>query len=172
MKTLFPTASLLVLLCACSSPTPRLNAPPHGDAECQSEMQALYTHMSDNALLADMNLSDVDFVPHRPLLSDIGQDRLCRLAGLMHEYGGELHYTPADSDQDLIDARISAIVDFLAEAGLAAAPREVSVGLPGGRGMQAREAIVIMVAEGLYQPRQSNGPGFAPAGPMMPAPGK
>jgi hypothetical protein len=157
MRTLLPWTAPLILLCACNSPSPRLNAPPHGDAECKSEMHAMYTHMSDNALLEDMNLSDVDFLPHRPMLSALGEERLCRLAGLMHEYGGELRYTPSETDEDLIQSRIQAIIDFLAEAGLPAAPQEVSVGLPGGRGMPAREAIVIMVSEGMYQPNQSGG---------------
>jgi hypothetical protein len=168
MRTTLPWTASLILLCACSTPSPRLNAPPHGGTDCPSDMQAMYMHMSDNALLEDMNLSEADFVPHRPMLSALGEDRLCRMAALLQQYGGEIHYTPENDDKDLIDRRIETVVDFLAEAGLAAAPQEVSVGLPGGRGMQAREAIVIMVTEGLYQPKQSGGPGLL----LAPPPGK
>ncbi len=155
----------LILLCACSSPTPRLNAPPHGETENPSEMQALYTHMTDNALLADMNVSDVDFVPHRAILNSLGEERLCRLAGLMQEYGGEISYTPNETDQDLVDRRIDAILDYLAEAGLKATPRVVREGPPGGRGMDAREAILIKLLEGMYRPAQAGG---GPPGPYSP----
>jgi hypothetical protein len=166
MRSMLPWIVPLTLLCACNSPPgPRLNAPPHGDAECKSEMQAMYVHMTDNALLADMSVSDADFLPHRPILSDLGEQRLCRLAGLMQEYGGEIRYTPGVEDDDLVDRRIEAIIDYLAEAGLPASPEAVREGLPGGHGMEAREAILIKAAEGTYHPKQTGGLGLPMAAP-------
>ncbi|HPC20967.1 MAG TPA: hypothetical protein PK920_00650 [Phycisphaerae bacterium] len=145
----------VILLCACNSPSLRLNAPPHGCAEARHEMQAMYTHMSDNALLADMNLSDVDFIPHRPMLSARGEERLCRIVALMQEYGGEIRYTAENGDRDLVDRRIEVIIDFLTEAGLPA--HAVREGLPGGRGMEAREVLLIKLVEGTYSPERSGG---------------
>jgi hypothetical protein len=145
-------ALLASLATACSSPQPRLNAPPHGVAEEVSNMQSMYSHMVDNALLTDMTISDMHFLPHRAILSTLGEQRLSRLASLMQTYGGVIRFNTDQQDQDLIDARLETVLAFLREAGVDTSTEVVRRDLAGGTGMEAREAILIKVNEATYKP--------------------
>jgi hypothetical protein len=139
----------LGLFCgACEQPMKRLNAPPHGDSTNKSEMHATYAHMVDNALLEDMTISDLHFIPHRPLLNSLGEVRLRRLASLMEEYGGVLRYNTDLDDGELLNARADAVVAFLARAGIDTQKEVLRRDLPGGRGMPADEAIMIKARMG------------------------
>ena len=149
-------ASLGLLCMACNSPEPRLNAPPHGVAEEVNEMQSMYTYMNDNALLADMTISDIHFLPHRAILSSLGEQRLSRLASLMEAYGGEIRFDTCLDDQVLVERRTETIIDFLQDAGIDAAADVVSEGLPGGRGIDATEAILIKANEATYNPDKAS----------------
>lgn len=160
MNKLFICLAAVCLTCAaCNSPSSRMNAPPHGVAAETSDMQGLYVYMADNALLADMTVSDVHFYPHRPLLNTLGKQRLSRLASLMHVYGGEIRFSTDLEDDELLDARTEAIITFLAEAGIDTAADVLERGLPGGRGMDAAEVILIKANEGTYRPGSSSGSG-------------
>lgn len=144
------------LVCtACNTPQPRLNAPPHGQTTVPHEMQSVYTHMIDSALLEDMCVSDIHFIPHRALLSPLGKERLSRLASLMKVYGGEIRFDTQCRDPDLTQRRIDCIVDYLCEAGIEDPLEVVHLALPGGRGMDASEAILIKASEATYQPGKS-----------------
>lgn len=158
MRSLLTCAAALCVACAaCNSPSPRLNAPPHGVPEATSDMQGMYVYMTDNALLTDMCISDVHFLPHRAMLNTLGQQRLSRLASLLDAYGGEIRYSTNLDDEELIEARTGVITDFLCEAGIDVWAHLVSCDLPGGRGMDAREVILIKVNEATYQPGESGG---------------
>lgn len=141
----------------CDTPGPRLNAPPHGQTEKVSNLRDQYEFMIDNALLADMSISDVHFYPHRALLSPLGEERLCRLAALMEMYGGEIRYTAADGDETLVNKRTQTIIDFLQAQGIAVCTADVVHDLPGGRGMEASSAILIRADEGMYKPKKGAG---------------
>ncbi|MGD8452993.1 MAG: hypothetical protein PVJ57_14330 [Phycisphaerae bacterium] len=147
----------LLAMTACSSPSPRLNAPPHGKPETTSEMQSMYTHMTDNALLADMTVSDIHFLPHRALLSSLGEERLSRLALLMQAYGGTIRLSTNVTDEGLVDARINEVLEFLCQAGIDATAETVRLDMPGGRGLDATEVILIKTNEGTYRPEASGG---------------
>jgi hypothetical protein len=153
-----------LLLTGCNEPAKRLNAPPHGVPVQTSEMQAMYEHMQDNALLEDMTISDVHFYPHRAMLNTLGQQRLSRFAALLEAYGGTLRYNTSLEDDDLVDARMLAIMDCLGESGVDTASEIVQRDVPGGTGMDANQAILIKAVEGSYTP-EAGGPGGVP-GPI------
>ena len=166
MRRLFVCSAMLCAICAgCNSPSPRLNAPPHGVPEATSDMQGTYVYMVDNALLSDMCISDVHFVPHRAMLNTLGEQRLSRLASLMEVYGGEVRFSTNLEDDDLIGRRTETILEFLAEAGVDTTADTVRRDLPGGEGMAAREVILIKTHEAEYQPGQPGGSGSPSGGP-------
>jgi hypothetical protein len=157
MKHLLVWTAAAGLLCAaCNSPEPRLNAPPHGVPEETSKLQSMYHHMIDNALLAQMTVSDVHFLPHRAILNNLGEQRLSRLSSLMKSYGGVIRFNTALEDQALIDKRVEAVRLFLAEAGIDTSTEVLRHDLPGGPGIDATEAILIKANEATYKPCDSD----------------
>ncbi len=139
---------------ACQKPGKRLNAPPHGSSTEVSQLHSGYAHMVDNALLADMTVSDVHFLPHRAALSSLGEERLCRLALLMETYGGQVRFSTNVSDRDLCEQRMEEILAFLAEAGIDTSTEVVVRDLPGGHGMDAVQAVLIRQHEAMYVPKK------------------
>ena len=148
--------ALTVASVGCNSPTPRINAPPHGTAEKVNPLQSTYVYMSDNALLADMTVSDIHFFPDRPLLNSLGEQRLSRLASLMDAYGGKIRFSTDSRDKDLVAGRIAAVTDYLREAGVDVLADVVERDEPGGRGMDATEVMLIKQNEGTYKPGKKN----------------
>lgn len=158
----------LVLLCmlgatlicgACHQPVTRLNAPPHGASDEVSGLQSQYTHMTDNALLTDMTISDVHFVPHRSTLNSLGRERLARLAALMQVHGGTIRFDSELADPKLVAERTQQILAFLAEAGIDVTAEVLVPAARGGRGMDAGQAILIKAHEATYQPKRKEGGG-------------
>ena len=91
-RTLCATICAALLAAGCSTSSPRLNAPPHGVAESVHDMRGTFVYMTDNALLADMSVSDMHFLPHRAMLTTLGTQRLNRLAQLINAYGGVIRF--------------------------------------------------------------------------------
>ena len=128
----------------CEAPSKRLNAPPQGHTEhAHKEMQAHYTPMVDSAMLADMTMSSVHFVPHQSELNANGIRRLQRFAEILRVYGGKLRYDGVQDDKDLAQGRMKRIEDYLVSAGLDNQQFQIDRGLAGGAGFNAREAIDI-----------------------------
>lgn len=139
-----------------------MNAPPHGTAEEASPLRAEFVQMEDNALLADMCLTDVHFVPHRAMLNALGEARLARLAALLEVYGGSVRFSTDETDTKLTDERVARIREYLTEVGVDTSAERVAVGLPADRGMDATQAVLIKVNEGTFKPKkQSAGSGTA-----------
>lgn len=147
----------------CNSPGQRLNAPPHGETENPSAMREMYSHMSDNALLADMTMNDSHFLPHRALMNDLGLRRLDRLADLIEAYGGTIRLNTDETDESLIARRIEAIIDYLDKMGLDTSQELVTADMSGGAGMAATEAVLIKQKEGTYNPKQKSSAAAEPA---------
>ena len=148
------TAAACVACTACQHPAPRLNAPPHGTAQESSELRGTFDHMVDNAMLADMSITDNHFLPDRPALNSLGEERLSRLAEIVQMYGGTIRFNTALEDATLIQQRTDTIVAFLGKAGVDTTSKTVVRGLPGGRGMDATQAILIKANEGTYKPKK------------------
>ena len=146
MRSKHRTILAVCLLSAVSAPAcippdkERLNSTPQGYAEPHHSMASEYAYHNDQAMLADMSIADIHFLPHSPQLSATGQARLERYAELLATSGGTVHYDPTIRDEALINARVASANVFL--NGTPACPQNIHValGLTGGRGMTAAEA--------------------------------
>lgn len=166
MYRLLVCLAAIGLACSgCQEPAPRVNASPAGQAEAKGELQDTYAYMIDNGLLADMSVSDVHFLPHRPLLSSLGEQRVQRLAALIHMYGGTIRFSTRESDDALVAQRTTVIKAALAAEGIDTTAEVVKGELPGGRGMDAAQAILIKSVEGTYVPKKKAGADTATAAP-------
>lgn len=119
----------------------RTNAPPQGHAEMHPEMQANYVYMVDNALLNEMSMSAVHFVPNMAELNANGVRRLNRLVEILEVYGGTVAYDGFDDEESLQDERLETLREYILGKGIEAECFEVKMGLAGGRGMDASESI-------------------------------
>lgn len=102
------------------------------------------TYMVDNAMLHDMSISDMHFIPHTDELSSTGIARLDRMALLLDAYGGTVRYDTAMSDQFTVSQRIEHVREYLAATGCDMGRVDVRAMLSGGRGMPAAEALEIL----------------------------
>ncbi len=156
MKRFVFALVLVAAVCAgCDSPAPRLNSPTHGLSEKTSDMQGTFTYMVDNALLADMSVSDVHFIPHRAILNTLGEERLRRLASLIDAYGGSLRYSTDLTEKELVKKRTETIIAFLSDCGVETARQVDAQALPASEGMDAAEVILIRQNEGRYSPKKT-----------------
>ncbi|MEE8171146.1 MAG: hypothetical protein V3T70_11430 [Phycisphaerae bacterium] len=111
-------------------------------------MQEFFAYMSDNAMQADMSLKEMHFVPHQTFLSGTGEARLERMAELLAECGGVIHYQASRGDDEFVQNRLESVRQFLAEQNVQDTSIEVAVG-PGGAGqLEARYGILVH-AQGL-----------------------
>jgi hypothetical protein len=147
---------------ACQNPPERLNAPPQGSSERPHPMQDTFAYMVDNALLEDMSMSAVHFVPHQPDLNALGARRLARYASVLQAYGGKLRYDGMDDPPELAAGRIEQVKTFLLAEGLDADRIEVVQDLASGRGMCATEAILIREAAKFAPTKQGAGQSSGP----------
>lgn len=146
------TAGLVLVSClligvGCANTAPsRANAPPQGECPNQHPCQENYVRMADNALLDDMSMSAVHFVPRSDELNALGVRRLIRMAKLLKTYGGSVFYDGTEPNRELRQDRAERIEAFLAASGLDANQFAVEQGPAGGRGLDASEAVDIREA--------------------------
>lgn len=113
-----------------------------------------FTYMVDNAIMHDMSIADIHFIPHSDELSGTGVFRLDRMAPLLNTYGGIVRYETTETDQERIKARISYVEEYLSVVGCDMENIEVKIMLSGGRGMPAVKAI-----KGLEETEEAIAPG-------------
>jgi hypothetical protein len=138
------TTLIILLAGACQEPTRRLNAPPQGASNTPHPMQNDMNYMVDNALLEDMCVSDIHFVPHTNQINSLGARRLNRYAELLLNIGGTIHYDTSERDEGLVDARVETVREYLVDAGADLSKVQVVPGLPRGRETRATGAIQTM----------------------------
>ncbi|NLX04431.1 MAG: hypothetical protein GXY33_04725 [Phycisphaerae bacterium] len=97
---------------------------------------------AENADMADMALTDIHFLPNRPILNGTGTDKLNRLAWIVENYGGTIVLNLREPRSVLTDERMDTVVAYLKQWGLPEAKVQVTVGLPPNQGMSAEEAAV------------------------------
>lgn len=136
----------------CQQPVERLNAPPQGHTDRPNQLQEPFVYMTDNALLADMSMSAVHFVPHQNELNSLGVRRLKRLVQILKIYGGTVRYDGVTDNPKTASARIGEIKSFMLAQGLEADRIEVAPALAGGEGMNAAEAILVRQASNFIPP--------------------
>lgn len=124
----------------------RLNSPPQGSSESPSSLQDSYVSMTDNAMLEDMSVSGVHFVPHTAELNSLGVRRLNRYAEILKIYGGTLRYDGLDDPDEMVKQRLERIKGMLVAGGVEADKFEVVQAMGGGPGLRAAEAIAAREA--------------------------
>jgi hypothetical protein len=146
---------LLPLISGCPpTENSRLNAPPQGEsADAPTVLGENYAYHNDQGMMADMSIADLHFVPHGTELSGVGIARLERYAELLASSGGTIHYSTATRDPELASRRVSVANNFLRQSIPGARPIVVVLGLPGGRGMPAKEAIADSAVARTAEPR-------------------
>ena len=129
----------------------RLHAPPQGyDSTPNLSAQLRYSTMVDNAMLAEMSVSDIHFIPNTARLNSLGARRLERYAVLLAGYGGTLRYDSTLDDEEIDEQRMQHVHEFLTAAGLRPEQVEVVRDIPGGTGMTATEAVINVRAARQY----------------------
>ena len=109
--------------------------------EGKNQFGAYRNHMVDNAILHDMSIADIHFIPHSIELSGTGVARLDRMAPLLDTYGGIVRYETVLMDDDMIASRLDHVREYLDLTGCDMSRVELKVMLSGGRGMPASNAI-------------------------------
>jgi hypothetical protein len=119
------------------------------------DYQGTFDYMADSALLADMTLSDYHFLPDRPILTPLGEQRLRRLAALIDAYGGAIRFNTDSRDPVLVAQRTATTMEFLKTQGVDTTVDVLVEEMPGSAPMQAKEAILIKRNEGMYDPQDT-----------------
>lgn len=112
------------------------------------------TYMADNAMLHDMTIADLHFIPHTNELNGTGAARLDRLAVLLDVYGGVVRYETYSTDDEFVEQRLAHVRDYLATTGCDMSRVDVEAMISGGRGLPAEQAVKIMEA-GTKKPSES-----------------
>ena len=99
--------------------------------------------MADNAMLHDMSVADIHFVPHTAELSGTGAARLNRMATLLDTYGGTVRYETFNTDEALVKQRLDHVHEYLALTGCDMGRVQVKTMISGGRGMTASKAMIV-----------------------------
>ena len=102
-----------------------------------------FTNMADNAMLHDMSVADVHFVPHTAELSGTGAARLNRMATLLDTYGGTVRYETFNTDEAFVKLRLEHVREYLALTGCDMGRVEIKAMISGGRGTSATKAILV-----------------------------
>ncbi len=147
-EMLFRGAMMLgvsAVVAGCGSPLMKRSTdlPPEYVEATQKNYKARFAHSTDNALMHDMVISDIHFVPHTSELSGSGVAKLDRLAPMLDTYGGVLNYDTDMTDKSLTQARIQHVREYLALAGCSMEKVEVKPGLAQGRGVPAERAMQV-----------------------------
>ena len=100
-----------------------------------------FTHMVDNAILRDMSVADAHFVPHTAEINGIGEVRLNRMAAFLDTYGGKVRYETLEGDEELVEARLSNVREYLELTGCDMGRVQVLTMMAGGRGLPGDEAV-------------------------------
>lgn len=134
---------LLVAMSACNRPLTATDLAVERMNESRWTSGPNYVHMVDNAMLHDMSIADIHFVPHTAELSGTGEARLDRMAKLLGAYGGTVRYETFSTDEELTRQRLDHVREYLVLAGCNMDHVNVQAMMSGGRGMPADQAIEI-----------------------------
>jgi len=134
-----------------------------------SRARAHLNDMADNAMLKDMSVADIHFVPHTSEISGTGAERLTRMSALLNTYGGTVRYETYLQDKALLQQRLDHVGEFLAVTGCDMNRVDVKAMMSGGSVMSAAKAVNVD-NKGTAKPGKSGGAGGL--GIMMPTTGQ
>ena len=135
--------AMTFVVCGCSSTAPN-------DAEIlmanpgPSTYDDPFVYMKDNAMRHQASISDLHFVPNTTELNGLGVAYLDRLAKLHAPYGGTVRYATDSTDETFVATRLAHLTDYLEAAGADMNRITVVAAMPGGRGMRADRALIIL----------------------------
>ena len=112
-------------------------------AKSREEPREHFTYMADNAMLHDMSIADVHFVPHTTELSGTGAARLNRMATLLDTYGGIVRYETFNTDEEMVKHRLEHVREYLALTGCDMGRVQIKAMISGGRGLTASKAMMV-----------------------------
>ncbi len=112
-------------------------------SEMRLELSMTHQAMTDSALMHDMSLADIHFVPHTSHLNLLGMRRLDRYVDLLNEYGGTLYLESVDTREESLSQRREQVVAYLDDVGVENDRITVASGVSAGSGMSATEAIEV-----------------------------
>ncbi len=147
-----PAFAVVFLLAGCNQVGERFIETNVSFHSAREIMEERLVAMADNAMLHDMAMAEIHFVPHRTELNTLGEQRLERYAQLLSDSGGTLSFQSSSTDSEFNEARVASITRFLAESGIAQERIIAQVGLRKSKGMGAEEAIQVM--ERAFAPEQ------------------
>lgn len=140
-KTLILVPGLIACLSACGSP----NRNP--ELEGRSSMWAgdsIRNASLNNAIVAQHTLYPYHFASGSAQMNDLGARDLNVLADHFLKAPGDLNLRRGDASQPLYEARLKAVLERLAAAGVKGGAVAVKDGPPGGAGMSSERVIVIL----------------------------
>ncbi len=140
-RCVFVIAPLLVAITGCHKPQTASSLALARMDEGQRAFGSHFNQMVDNAVLRDMSVADIHFIPHTSELSGIGVARLDRLARLLQVYGGTVRYETLVQDDKLTKERLDHVSEYLSLAGCEMDRVELVTMMSGGHGLPGDEAV-------------------------------
>jgi len=140
-RFLIVAAPLLVAVVGCQRPQTATQIQLTRMDQTKQGYGSHFDQMVDNAILRDMSVADIHFIPHTNELSGIGVARLDRLARLLQVYGGTVRYETLIVEEKLIEQRLDHVKEYLSLAGCDMDRVEFAPMMSGGRGLPGGEAV-------------------------------
>ncbi len=125
----------------CSEKNAGMAITQEDSAQRRAEHHTYTQSMRDNVLVLDSSIVDTCFVPHAADLSGLGIDRITRMGEAFGSIGGTIRYRTSLRDEELVDARLASVREFLAASGFDTDIITVEAGLARSAGMTAAESI-------------------------------
>ncbi|MCG3136435.1 MAG: hypothetical protein HJJLKODD_00268 [Phycisphaerae bacterium] len=135
---------LIIAAAGCNAQNEGMMAAQELSSEATVNQQAFRDAQVDNAMLNDMAIADIHFLPHSSELNSLGEQRLLRYVELLGDRGGQLNLETQSNDEVFNKARMEKAAEFLATAGVDRERMQVMIGTRQGSGMRATEAIEII----------------------------
>jgi hypothetical protein len=157
-------------------PTARLLAGVAGVAGCQNQIgtgpihddRGAYNRWSietvndgavRNAIIAQHTLYPYHFTEGSADLNELGKRDTAVLASHFRRYPGQVNLRKGSEESGLYQARTKAVADALVAGGVAPGTVKVGDGMPGGDGIDADRAVIIMDADAARLKSTSGGGG-------------
>ncbi len=125
-----------------------------------------FTYMADNALMHDMSLVEMHFIPHSSEISGVGAARLERMARILNTYGGTVRYAGEEPDPKRVEQRLDHIREYLALSGCNMERVTIEEMISGGGPAPAEEAVQVYQASQVGKKSDTASSGLSSASGM------
>jgi hypothetical protein len=147
-RKIFPVVEFL-LICVLMSGCGGKTQYEHVDkSEINAELINTYNDISmENAIISQHTLYPYQFIKNGSQLNELGKRDLSILAAHFKDYPGQLNIRRGNDKEDLYQARISHVVEQLAQAGVDTERISVLDEMAGGKGMSSGQVINILKSD-------------------------